>query len=66
VQRAEDQAPSTSAVTASAAPTTPGAGTASNDLDELARKLYPWIRPYLKKELWLDRERAGMLTGPGR
>jgi hypothetical protein len=66
VQRAEDQAPSTPAVTASAAPTTPGAGTGSQDLDELARKLYPWIRPYLKKELWLDRERAGMLTGPGR
>jgi len=66
VQRAEDQAPSTTTVTASAAPTTPGAGTGSQDLDELARKLYPWIRPYLKKELWLDRERAGMLTGPGR
>jgi hypothetical protein len=66
LQRAEDQASSTPAVTASAVPATPGAGTASKDLDELARKLYPWIRPYLKKELWLDRERAGMLTGPGR
>jgi len=32
------------------------------DLDALARKLYPMIRPYLKRELWLDRERAGMLT----
>jgi hypothetical protein len=31
-------------------------------LDDLARKLYPKIRPYLKRELWLDRERAGMLA----
>jgi hypothetical protein len=66
VQRAEDQAPSTPAVTASAAPAPPEAGAAGGDLDELARQLYPRIRPYLKKELWLDRERAGMLTGPGR
>ena len=34
----------------------------TDDLDALARKLYPMIRPYLKRELWLDRERAGMLT----
>jgi hypothetical protein len=34
----------------------------ADDLDALARKLYPMIRPYLKRELWLDRERAGMLT----
>lgn len=63
VQRADDQSP---AVTASVAPASPGDGAAGGDLDELARKLYPRIRPYLKKELWLDRERAGMLTGPGR
>ena len=66
VQRAEDEGPSAPAITASAAPTTPGAGTAGKDLGELARTLYPWIRPYLKKELWLDRERAGMLIGPER
>jgi hypothetical protein len=35
---------------------------AAQDLDDLAQKLYPKLRPYLKKELWLDRERAGMLT----
>ena len=67
LQRVEE-APSTPTVTASAAPA-PAAGTGGpggGDLDDLARKLYPKIRPYLKKELWLDRERAGMLTGSGR
>jgi hypothetical protein len=43
------------------APATAGAST--QDLDELAQRLYPKIRPYLKRELWLDRERAGSLTG---
>ncbi|MEA2567080.1 MAG: hypothetical protein QOD49_2257, partial [Actinomycetota bacterium] len=43
------------------APATAGGGT--QDLDELAQRLYPKIRPYLKRELWLDRERAGSLTG---
>jgi hypothetical protein len=40
-----------------------GAGGGTQDLDDLARRLYPKIRPYLKRELWLDRERAGSLTG---
>ena len=35
------------------------------DLDDLARRLYPRIRPYLKRELWLERERAGMLADLG-
>jgi len=35
------------------------------DMDDLARRLYPKIRPYLKRELWLDRERAGMLADLG-
>jgi hypothetical protein len=39
------------------------AGGGTQDLDELAQRLYPKIRPYLKRELWLDRERAGSLTG---
>jgi hypothetical protein len=67
VQRVEEP-PSTPTVTASAAPTAaaPGGGAGGGDLDDLARKLYPKIRPYLKKELWLDRERAGMLTSSGR
>jgi hypothetical protein len=68
VQRAPEEVPSTPTVTASAAPTpAAGAGGAGGgDLDDLARKLYPKIRPYLKKELWLDRERAGLLTSSGR
>jgi hypothetical protein len=32
------------------------------DLDELAMRLYPRLRPYLRKDLWLDRERSGMLA----
>jgi hypothetical protein len=66
VQRVGEETPSTPTVTASAAPAAGGAGAAGGDLDDLARKLYPRIRPYLKKELWLDRERAGMFTGSGR
>ncbi|TMK50351.1 MAG: hypothetical protein E6G66_07665 [Actinobacteria bacterium] len=67
VQRAADDAPSTPTITASAAPApAAAAGGAGGDLDDLARKLYPKIRPYLKKELWLDRERAGLLTSSGR
>ncbi len=60
--------PASPAPAASSAPApAPGApGAPGGDLDELARKLYPKIRPYLKKELWLDRERAGMLTDSGR
>jgi hypothetical protein len=68
LQRAADEAPSTPTVTASAAPAPAAAagGAGGGDLDDLARKLYPKIRPYLKKELWLDRERAGLLTSSGR
>lgn len=33
-----------------------------DDIDELARRLYPRLRPYLRRELWHDRERAGLLT----
>ncbi len=32
------------------------------DLDELAMRLYPRLCPYLRKDLWLDRERSGMLA----
>jgi hypothetical protein len=35
------------------------------DMDDLARRLYPKIRPDLKRELWLERERAGMLADLG-
>ena len=36
-----------------------------DDIDELARRLYPRLRPYLRRELWHDRERAGLLTDLG-
>lgn len=32
------------------------------DLDDLARRLYPRMKPLLQKDLWLDRERAGLLA----
>jgi len=57
VQRVE-----TEVVSAEAAPPPMHGSAPADDLDALARKLYPMIRPYLKRELWLDRERAGMLT----
>lgn len=25
-------------------------------------RLYPKLRPYLRKDLWLDRERSGLLA----
>ncbi|MDQ3957017.1 MAG: hypothetical protein M3273_01710, partial [Actinomycetota bacterium] len=36
------------------------------DLDDLARRLYPRIRPYLRKELSIDRERAALVLGAKR
>jgi hypothetical protein len=38
-----------------------GAGGSHDDLDELARRLYSRIRVQLRRELMLDRERAGSL-----
>jgi hypothetical protein len=61
-----EEPPAAAAVASSPPAGAPGAGASSGDLDDLARKLYPKIRPYLKKELWLDRERAGLLTDAGR
>jgi hypothetical protein len=57
-----DTAPPPSAPGTQGAPGTQ-AGGGTQDLDDLAHRLYPKIRPYLKQELWLDRERAGSLTG---
>jgi hypothetical protein len=58
-----DTAPSPSAPGTTGAPEAQAGGGATQDLDDLAHRLYPKIRPYLKRELWLDRERAGSLTG---
>ena len=44
---------------AAAAPT---AGAAGADLDEMARRLFEPLSARLRAELWLDRERAGLVT----
>jgi hypothetical protein len=40
----------------------PAAGTKPTELDELARRLYEPLTARLRAELWLDRERAGVMT----
>jgi hypothetical protein len=40
----------------------PAAGTEPTDLDELARRLYEPLTARLRAELWLDRERAGVMS----
>jgi hypothetical protein len=55
IQRAE------SAAESGVAPA-PAPGGSEKDLDELARRLYDRIRLRLKRELLIDRERAGALT----
>lgn len=46
----------------SAPPPAPKEDPEPQDLDELAMRLYPKLRPYLRKDLWLDRERSGLLA----
>jgi hypothetical protein len=56
------------APTESAAPPAPAPSVAApshataSDLDELARRLYEPLSARLRAELWLDRERAGLVT----
>ncbi|AII10346.1 hypothetical protein [Rhodococcus opacus] len=50
------------APSASAAP--PPAGLTNPNIDELASRLYEPIVTRIKTELWLDRERAGLLSDP--
>jgi len=45
-----------------AAPTPAAAATPSTDLDEMARRLYEPLSARLRAELWLDRERAGVMS----
>jgi hypothetical protein len=58
---AETTAPSIAAAAASpgAAPT---AGAAAAQLDEMARQLFEPLSARLRAELWLDRERAGLVS----
>jgi len=52
----------TGAVGGAAGPAGAGAEALPTNLDELARRLFDPLSARLKSELWLDRERAGMVT----
>jgi len=58
----EPAAESAPAAPASAAPAPAAAGTSPTDLDEMARRLYEPLSARLRAELWLDRERAGVMS----
>jgi hypothetical protein len=61
-----DMAASAASPTPSQTPTSghpaPAAGAKPADLDELARRLYEPLSARLRAELWLDRERAGVMS----
>lgn len=57
-------APTTPETAPPASTTGPPAEPASPNIDELARRLYEPIVTRIKTELWLDRERAGLLSDP--
>ena len=44
------------------APAPAAAGAGPTDVEELARRLFDPLAARLKAELWLDRERAGLVT----
>jgi hypothetical protein len=52
----------TSATTAAAQNLTNPGASAPPDIEELARQLYEPLTARLRAELWLDRERSGLLT----
>ena len=54
--------PAPAAPASSAAPAPAPAGTPPTDLDEMARRLYEPLSARLRAELWLDRERAGVMS----
>jgi hypothetical protein len=54
--------PATVGPASSAAPAPAGAATPAPDLDEMARRLYEPLSARLRAELWLDRERAGVMS----
>ena len=61
----EDSPPPTPPALPDPASTISAAGTTSepkDDLDEMARKLFEPLSARLRAELWLDRERAGLIT----
>jgi hypothetical protein len=54
--------PPAAAATAGPGGAPPTAGAAAADLDEMARRLFEPLSARLRAELWLDRERAGLVT----
>jgi hypothetical protein len=63
-QQVETASPAPAATAPAAAPAgaPPTAGAAAADLDEMARRLFEPLSARLRAELWLDRERAGLVT----
>jgi hypothetical protein len=59
---ASEPATDTSSPQVSSAPPPSSGGTPTADLDELARRLYEPLTARLRAELWLDRERAGVMS----
>nr|BFE49330.1 hypothetical protein GCM10017745_27570 [Saccharothrix mutabilis subsp. capreolus] len=65
VQRTEEVAPAVEEAPSTAAPTSSSAAPAQQapaEPEELLKKLYDPLLRRLKAELWLDRERRGLLT----
>jgi hypothetical protein len=63
VQREEAEVPSPPLPTASTVAAGPeGTAPAVADLDEMARRLFEPLSARLRAELWLDRERAGLVS----
>ncbi len=58
--RGADADAETTVAAAAAAP--PGAPATGADVDELARRLFEPLSARLRSELWLDRERAGLMS----
>ncbi len=66
VQRAEDAAPAAAGTGApGGAAGAPGSPTAEKELDDLARRLYDRIGLRLRRDLLVERERAGALVDRG-
>jgi hypothetical protein len=63
---ADNPAPPATGVPPTMAPPPSAQAPLPTDLDELARVLYEPLSARIRAELWLDRERAGLLTEPGR
>jgi hypothetical protein len=58
----EPAADTSSSPVSSALPPPASGGTPTADLDELARRLYEPLTARLRAELWLDRERSGVMS----